>query len=261
MNVVPVAKEFLPLPPGYNPAAEGNLTWNLEFDRLRYVEFHEFVHAYHHAQLGGGTVSLPERALLRQRRFNAFCAYQSSIPIGSSDQILNTYLILPQQHVALLNLEGAQARQAYATLWNYDTVATDIDILAYIRAFLDDPALDPLDGYEQYNRPNWDGFGAEPITPKTLRYARQMREMLPDAFGEPHVAPGADGSIGFYWSVERGPIRSMCIDIGPGEKWRAYWQLRNGGFDNLPSRQIDQTTRANLAFLFENLSFESHADR
>jgi hypothetical protein len=248
-------KEFLPLPAGYSPAAEGNITWNLDADRVRYVEFHELIHTYRDAQLGSDTVSNAETTLSRQRRFNALCAYQSSIPIGSSDQFLDTYLILPQQHVAVFNLEGTQVRQAYTTVWNYDTVATDIDILTYIRAFLDNPVVDPLDGYDQYNRPNWDGFGAEPITPKTLHYARQMREMLPDAFGEPHIAPGADGSIGFYWSVDRGLIRSLCIDLGPGEKWRAYWQLRNGGFDNLPSRQVDHTTRSNLAFLFETLSF------
>ena len=55
---------------------------------------------------------------------------------------------------------------------------------------------DPLDGYEQYNRPNWDGFDAEPIVPETLGHARRILEMLPGAFGDPHVAPGADGSIG-----------------------------------------------------------------
>src|SRR5262249_35670507 len=136
-------KEFSPLPAGYSPAEEGNVTWKLDADKIQYVEFHELIHAYLDAQLSDDAVSSNEPALSRHRRFNTLCTYRSSIPIGSSDQCLNTYHVLPRHHVALFNLEGAQVRQAYTTLWNYDTVATDIDILGYVHAFLDNPVVDP----------------------------------------------------------------------------------------------------------------------
>ena len=113
---------------------------------------------------------------------------------------------------------------------------------------------DPLEGYDQYANPNWDGFDAEPITPETLTCARKILRELPNTFGEAHIAPGADGSIGFYWSADKGSLRSLCIDVGPGQKWRAYWQLRDGRFDRLPSRHFDNTIDVDLASLFHNLS-------
>jgi hypothetical protein len=113
---------------------------------------------------------------------------------------------------------------------------------------------DPLEGYDQYSSPNWDGFDAEPITPETLNCARKILRELPNTFGEAHIAPGADGSIGFYWSADKGSFKSLCIDVGPGQKWRAYWQLRDGRFDRLPSQRFDDTTGADLAGLFHKLS-------
>jgi hypothetical protein len=111
---------------------------------------------------------------------------------------------------------------------------------------------DPIAGYDVYARSNWDGHEAEPITLATVGYARKLLVLTPDIFGAPDIAPGADGSIGFYWSADQGPFRSLCIDIGPGKKWRAYWRLRDGTFNKVMSRQIDHTTAATLRFLFES---------
>jgi hypothetical protein len=260
VNVALAATEFLPLPPDYRPAEEGNITWNLETDNIRYVNLHELVHSSlrtDDTQVGDNVSvkePLPRYVRPLQRFKNAVRLHQSRTPIGLSEEFLNTSLLFSRQHATFSILEGAQLRQAYATLLNYHTVSTDIDLLTFVHPFLGEPVEDPLDGYEQYNGPNWDGFDAEPITPETLRYARQIMEMLPHSFGGPHIAPGADGSIGFYWSADLGPFRSLCIDVGPGDKWRAYWQLRKGSFNNLPSRKFDHTTRANVAFLFEVLS-------
>jgi hypothetical protein len=195
---------------------------------------------------------LPRYVRPLQRFKSAVRLHQSRTPIGLSEEFLNTSPLFFRQHATFSIMEGTQLRQAYATLLNYHTVSTETDLLTFVHAFLGEPVVDdPLDGYEQYNRPNWDGFDAEPITSETLRYARQIVEILPDVFGDPHIAPGADGSIGFYWSADQGPFRSLCIDVGPGDKWRAYWQLRNGSFNNLPSRKLDHTMRANLTFLFK----------
>jgi len=56
-------------------------------------------------------------------------------------------------------------------------------------------AADPLNGFEQYNHRNWDGYDAKPITPETLRYARHLLGVMPDTFGPPDIAPSGDGSI------------------------------------------------------------------
>ena len=141
-------------------------------------------------------------------------------------------------------------------LVTYETHSTENAILQIIQAFAPEPETldDPLGDYDLYSKPNWDGFDAEPITPVTVLYARKLLGLMPGTLGAPHIAPGADGSIGFYWSADQGPFRSLCVDIGPGEKWRAYWYLRDSTFDKVTSRQIDHTTAATLDFLFESLS-------
>jgi hypothetical protein len=50
--------------------------------------------------------------------------------------------------------------------------------------------------YEGYNTTNWDGYGAEPVTPETLAFARTIAELLKSA---PDAAPGGDGSVCFEW--------------------------------------------------------------
>ena len=147
----------------------------------------------------------------------------------------------PSDCAGFANLDYVQVCQATALLWNYDAAATDIKL-----EIVQD---DPFEGYEKYNQPNWDGFGAEPIATTTLEYARHLFQSLPDGLTDPHIAPGADGSIGFYWSWDDGPFRSLCLDIGPGDKWRAYWQRRDGRFGRLPSRSRDRETTTTLAKL------------
>lgn len=156
--------------------------------------------------------------------------------------------LLPSNYAALTPLDFATVRQAIAMVWNYDAVATDIDLSPIVEQ-LEPEQDDPFEGYEKYNQPNWDGFGAEPVTASTLDCARQIFDSLPDELTDPHIAPGADGSIGLYWSWDEGPFRSLCIDVGPGDRWRAYWQQRDKQFGNLPSRSCDQSTATVIAKL------------
>jgi len=53
-----------------------------------------------------------------------------------------------------------------------------------------------LAGYEAFAAPNWDGYGADPIRADTLAAARHLIRNLPATFGDPDIAPGADGTIG-----------------------------------------------------------------
>jgi hypothetical protein len=114
--------------------------------------------------------------------------------------------------------------------------------------------VDPLDGYEHYATPNWDGEDAEPITPQTLQYARRLLEVMPNRFGPPDIAPSADGSIGLEWVPDTGPLRKLFLDIGPGEEWRAYWTRRNGEFGRLTGKGFGHATQRVLQQFFDDLS-------
>lgn len=85
-----------------------------------------------------------------------------------------------------------------------------------------------LAGYDRYSLPNWDGHGAEPILPETIAATRSLLRILPSTFGEPDVAPAADGTIGLEWVPEAGSLRKLFIDVGPRTIWRAYWKRSNG---------------------------------
>jgi len=67
-----------------------------------------------------------------------------------------------------------------------------------------------LADYEEYNRHNWDGYDAAPIVPETLRIARVMAELLS---GEPDIATGGDGTIGFEWVSPAGDCK-IFMDVG-----------------------------------------------
>jgi hypothetical protein len=116
------------------------------------------------------------------------------------------------------------------------------------------PTTDFFKGYEQYNQHNWDGYDAEPITPKTLSYARRLLRVMPDTFGPPDIAPSGDGSIGLEWVPDNGSLQKLFLDIGPGEEWRAYWNRRNGEFGRLPGTGFDSKTKQTLQNLFADLS-------
>jgi hypothetical protein len=115
-------------------------------------------------------------------------------------------------------------------------------------------APDPIAGFGKYSVPNWDGYGAEPIEPKTTDSARSFIRILPDTFGAADIAPGADGTIGLEWVLGEGPLRKLFIDIGPGPVWSAYWRRTSGDRGSLSRQNIDARTKAVLTKLFADLS-------
>ena len=72
--------------------------------------------------------------------------------------------------------------------------------------------------YESYSAPNWDGYGADPISLDTVRAARAFYHLLSPSNERPDIAPGADGTIGFEWRYGA-PDRQkyILIDVGPGD--------------------------------------------
>lgn len=117
------------------------------------------------------------------------------------------------------------------------------------------PSNDPLQGYEAYDTPDWDGYGAEPITPQTLSAARAFLRILPEGPLSDLVecSPGADGSVGLEWLMSDGPLRKLFIDIGPGRTWKAYWRLASGETGTVPRKTFALTTQKELTDLFARL--------
>ena len=116
-------------------------------------------------------------------------------------------------------------------------------------------APDLLASFEQYATANWDADGAEPITSATLAYARHILRLLPTTFGEPDVAPAADGSIALEWVPEGHPkLDRLFLDIGPGEVWRAYWMLCDGTYGRLPGQGYSADIRPTLRKLFDDIN-------
>jgi hypothetical protein len=113
---------------------------------------------------------------------------------------------------------------------------------------------DPLPGYEQYAEANWDLYGAEPISPKTLAAARYFLRLLPGNLGKPAIAPGADGSISLEWVFQDRLLRKLFIDIGPNDVWSGYWRMADGRKETIKASKIDRSTEGLLAKLFIDLS-------
>ncbi|WP_375783026.1 hypothetical protein ACE10Z_24310 [Bradyrhizobium sp. Pha-3] len=118
-------------------------------------------------------------------------------------------------------------------------------------------AVTPLKGYEEFHSANWDGQGAEAITPETLAYARKLMEIMPPTLGNPDAAPAGDGSVALEWVPEdlNHKLDRLFLDIGPGERWRAYWSLRNGEFGRVTHEGFTDRTEETLRTIFQQLSF------
>jgi hypothetical protein len=109
--------------------------------------------------------------------------------------------------------------------------------------------------FSRYNKANWDGYGAAPITPETIRAARRFLRMLPSVFGEPEMAPGSDGIIAMEWLFEdEHPLRKLFIDVGPGNVWSVYFRRADGKKGTMPEEPITADTKIKLEALFAQLS-------
>jgi hypothetical protein len=158
-------------------------------------------------------------------------------------------------------LTGAAAIDPCTPRAPYIRVVSEGTDDAFLQTLLEDvatPAAVSLAGYERYNEANWDGYGAEPIAPETLRYARRLMPVIPGTFGRPDVAPSRDGAIGLEWVLQRGRVRKLFLDIGPGSVWRASWTLRSGEFDSAFGAGFTSATCEQLDKLFAQLCGVMH---
>lgn len=65
------------------------------------------------------------------------------------------------------------------------------------------------------NAPNWDGYGAAPVSPQTVQRAHAFARSIPITPLFPDVVPHPDGDIAFEWLV--GPDCVLTVTIGPSD--------------------------------------------
>ncbi|MGI9303077.1 MAG: hypothetical protein ACR2RB_10260, partial [Gammaproteobacteria bacterium] len=60
--------------------------------------------------------------------------------------------------------------------------------------------------------PDWDGYGATPITPEAIRQAMAFALALPGHIPTPDVLPEADGEVEFEWYADNEHIVSVSVN-------------------------------------------------
>lgn len=61
--------------------------------------------------------------------------------------------------------------------------------------------------------PGWDGYGALPVTPETVRQAIRFLEALPFGTPAPSIGAEPDGQVTFEWY--RSPRRILSVSVSP----------------------------------------------
>ncbi len=66
---------------------------------------------------------------------------------------------------------------------------------------------------EECESANWDGYGAEPVSIDTYRFAYRFLEALPVGTPPPSVGAEPDGDLTFEW--HRGSERTLSVSVSP----------------------------------------------
>lgn len=72
---------------------------------------------------------------------------------------------------------------------------------------------------------NWDGYGAEAVSPLAIWNAEDFVRALPDGFPIPEVAPEPDGSISFDWTVAND--QRVALSVGESNRLALAWVNTN----------------------------------
>jgi hypothetical protein len=66
---------------------------------------------------------------------------------------------------------------------------------------------------KECSAPDWDGYGAYPVSPSTHTIASRFLKVLPPQFPRPSLGAESDGSISLEWY--RSPHQTLSVSIGP----------------------------------------------
>jgi hypothetical protein len=65
-------------------------------------------------------------------------------------------------------------------------------------------------------KPNWDGYGALPLDPRSAEQALRFIQALPTTVPTPDVSADPDGEVDLLWQLE--PTRTISVSVGPNGK-------------------------------------------
>lgn len=86
-------------------------------------------------------------------------------------------------------------------------------------------ALDQLDEvFTECSRPNWDGYGAQPVQQLTYETTRELLERLPTKAGTPEIGADPDGELVLEWRTGKRKLLSISIALNG----RLSFIYRNG---------------------------------
>lgn len=71
-----------------------------------------------------------------------------------------------------------------------------------------------IDAYFFCNRPNWDGYGAKPLSIKSANFALSFFRRLSSAVPAPEVSPEPDGEVALDWCSDDGDMFSLSFSDG-----------------------------------------------
>lgn len=74
---------------------------------------------------------------------------------------------------------------------------------------------------EECGVPNWDGYGAEPLSPRALAMAQKIIPSLPDDLPLPECSVEPDGCISLDWMPA--PHRTLTVSVGESDRLPYAW--------------------------------------
>jgi hypothetical protein len=63
------------------------------------------------------------------------------------------------------------------------------------------------------SRPNWDGYGALPLDPRSAEQAFRFIQALPTTVPVPDVSADPDGEVDLLWQID--PKNTISVSVGP----------------------------------------------
>lgn len=68
-----------------------------------------------------------------------------------------------------------------------------------------------LDTFKEASKPNWDGYGAYPVSGATVAQALAFLDLLPSTLLRPEISAHPDGELAFEWSF--GSRRLLTVSV------------------------------------------------
>jgi hypothetical protein len=106
---------------------------------------------------------------------------------------------------------------------------------------------------EECSEPNWDGYGALPVSHQAIRRAGEIIASLPDDLLLPDCSAEPDGSISFDWMPDH--YRTLTLSVGLNDRIPYAW-VDGTNRGHAVARLID--SRLPLRILEEIRRFASH---